>query len=422
MVINNNVLSILIASSMLIFALRGKFGAAVITICVLLIIFLKLTRKKIKISYCYFYAVFLLGFAVIFHAVRSYSFEYYLLIGYLAATLVLMNSDLNIYNKLWNVLGYISIFEAIGIYMQWLLPTVYYSFISLILPSSVIFAIRNRLAGGYYTGFCREVSYTMFFVVIGLGIYIFNLVESKNEIISCKKKRIIIIVFLLGALVISGKRATLLFFVVAIFIIQFINSRDRLKIVKYLLLGMAFIGAVWVLYPLWSRVPALSRIVDLLKYISADDMVGITNGRTAIYENAIELWKKNRMFGIGWGNFKYSTSQSTWYVGFDVHNCYLQILCETGIIGAIFYYILTFFSIINSIRSILITRKYGEEMHNVALLTAVIQIFFCMYSSTEPILYEYTDYIIYFISINITCLILKHTKMIKQKENNKGWV
>ena len=151
-------------------------------------------------------------------------------------------------------------------------------------------------------------------------------------------------------------------------------------------------------------------------------MVGITNGRTAIYENAIELWKKNRMFGIGWGNFKYSTSQSTWYVGFDVHNCYLQILCETGIIGAIFYYILTFFSIINSIRSILITRKYGEEMHNLALLTGFIQIFFCMYCITEPILYEYTDYIIYFISINITCLILKHTKMIKQKENNKGWV
>ena len=45
-----------------------------------------------------------------------------------------------------------------------------------------------------------------------------------------------------------------------------------------------------------------------------------------------------------------------------------------------------------------------------ASLAGFIQIFFLTYSMTEPILYEYSDYILYFIAINITGIILKSEK------------
>ena len=126
-----------------------------------------------------------------------------------------------------------------------------------------------------------------------------------------------------------------------------------------------------------------------------------------VYQNAIDLWNGNRIFGIGWGNFKYMVNKSLWYSGYDVHNCYLQILCENGLFGAIIFYILTIVSIFRFIRCVKIAGEYGNDYnYKLSLIVAYIQVFFIIYSFTEPILYEYTDYIIYFISINITNILL----------------
>ena len=98
---------------------------------------------------------------------------------------------------------------------------------------------------------------------------------------------------------------------------------------------------------------------------------------------------------------------SLWYAGFDVHNCYLQILCENGLIGAAIFYALTIISIFRFVKCLKKARECGDDyIYKLSLITAYIQIFFITYSFTEPILYEYTDYIIYFISINITNLLL----------------
>ena len=195
----------------------------------------------------------------------------------------------------------------------------------------------------------------------------------------------------------------MLFFVIALFITQFNRSRDKLKILKYTFIVVILIAFIWGTYPIWSKFSVLSRLTEIIQYLSLKDMVGVTNGRTVIYTNAIQLWHTNNWFGIGWGNFKYSVIDSLWYSGFDVHNCFLQILCETGIVGAVFYAILCFFSICNSCKLILLTNKSCETNDsNKANFCGYIQIFFILYSLTEPILYEYTDYMIFFCSFACT--------------------
>ena len=323
--------------------------------------------------------------------------------------MILLNNNLNIYDKVWNILGKISLFEAFGIFMQKLFPNIYYSFISIVLPSNVVSSIKNRLVEGYYTGFTREVSFTMFFIVIGLGIYLFDILKKDKENIDSnyKIKKYFKILFLFAALVVSGKRATLIFFLLTIFIIQFIRSKDSLKSMKYLGIGCGLILFLYISFPLWSKIESLSRIVELLTFIKEKNIIGITNGRNLIYQNAIDLWNTNRIFGIGWGNFKYMVNGSLWYAGFDVHNCYLQILCENGLIGAAIFYALTIISIFRFVKCLKKARECGDDyIYKLSLITAYIQIFFITYSFTEPILYEYTDYIIYFISINITNLLL----------------
>lgn len=415
-----HLLSILIAFSMLCYAIRGKVGAILITILNLILLVYLIREIIIKKSFSNVYALFIFAFALMFGIIRTSNFEYYLFIGYLTAILVLLNNKLDIYEKLWNILGKISLFEAFGIFIQKLFPNVYYSFMSIFLPSSVVLSIKNRLIEGYYTGFTREISFTMFLIIIGLGIYIYDILkddkrEKQNKDLNYKIKKYIKVAFLFGALFISGKRATLIIFLLTVFAIQFIKSKNTLKILKYLAIGGMGVFLLYITIPIWSKIGALSRIVELLNYIKDKDIIGITNGRTVIFQNAIDLWNNNPVIGIGWGNFKYLVSQSLWYSGYDVHNCYLQILCENGIVGAIFFYILTIVSIYRFVKCVKKTRDDGDNSkYKLAIIAAYVQIFFIIYSFVEPILYEYTDYIIYFISINITSILL--FKYEKQKE------
>ena len=386
---------------MFLFSLRGKVGAAFIVILTILLLYNnnKGERHWLSIGYAIFVAIFALSI----HVFRTLSYEFYMHIGYLAATLVLLNKNTDKYVLLWRYLREIAVLEAVGIYLQKLFPELYYSIISLLLPDNVIYSIQYRLMEGYFTGFSREVSYTMFFIVIGLGVCIFG--DYNNNKSRIKLINIIKAVLLFGALFISGKRATLLFFIITVVIIAFLRNKRRFKSLKYLLGACVVIILLWLTSPFWTQITALNRVVVLIDYIRDGDFVGITNGRIMIYQNALDLWKDNIWLGIGWGNFKYIVSESEWYYGFDVHNCYLQILCETGIIGAIAFYTLTMLSVAKIKFLLNELKDMSGKNQNTTLLIAYIQIFFLLYSITEPILYEYTDYILYFVCINISCII-----------------
>ena len=413
-------LSLLISLSMLCYAIRGNAGAIVITMLVFIFSVYLIKGKKINKSLSMIYGAFILAFALLIGIIRSCNFEYYLFVGYFGAVLVLFNSNLDVYKNIWNFLGKISIFEAIGVFFQKLFPSFYNSCISLVLPSSVVMSIQNRLLGGYSTGFTREISFTMFLIVIGLGIYIFDLLKIDDVKIdkNYKIKKYLIILFLFLALLISGKRATLLFFIVTLFIVEFMKSKNPLKFLKYFVIGGgALFLILYISFPLWSKISFLSRIVELLNYIGDKNIIGITNGRVVIYQHALELWKHNPLFGIGWGNFKYMVGSSYWYSGYDVHNCFLQILCETGLVGAVLFVILTISSIYRLVKCVKKSRECGNDYYyKLSILVTYIQVFFITYSFTEPILYEYTDYIIYFVSINITDLLL--LKLENNKEKN----
>ena len=58
----------------------------------------------------------------------------------------------------------------------------------------------------------------------------------------------------------------------------------------------------------------------------------ISTGRFDLYEIAYKAFSQSPIFGIGAGLFKEVTHAYT-----DVHNAYLQVLCEQGIIGLILF-------------------------------------------------------------------------------------
>lgn len=416
----NDLISILIGMSTLVFAFRGKFGAIIIILYSALLFLNLIKNPSLQIiPLDFLWGLFFLIHAIILHFIRSTSFKFYLFIGYLAIIFIFMCMKLENYNFLWKTLKYISIFEALGIYLQKIVPNIYYNIMSTVLPVTVIESIKNRMTNGYYTGFSREISYSMFLIVVGLGLYIFDVSFENHKNINVKNiKKGIIILFLFSALLISGKRATLFFFIGTLFIIYFLKSKSKFKIIKYTSIVIVGIVALYISFPVWSKIKVFQRVVELVNFAIAKDIDGITNGRAAIYIMASDLWEKNKWFGIGWGNFKYSIPDNLWFSGFDVHNCYLQVLCENGIIGAIFYYSLIICCIINFIRTIKILPKINLKHQKLALFAAYMQVFFILYSVTEPILYEYTDYIIFTISVNVTSLIVKDYKKSFRNQNH----
>ena len=63
-------------------------------------------------------------------------------------------------------------------------------------------------------------------------------------------------------------------------------------------------------------------------------------GRTLFWNNALKYWKENPKYfliGCGVGGFSEHAAEGTWAGGVMLHNTYLQILADYGLIGALLY-------------------------------------------------------------------------------------
>jgi len=65
---------------------------------------------------------------------------------------------------------------------------------------------------------------------------------------------------------------------------------------------------------------------DILSRFSESD--DISNNRFLFWEKAYDLFTTSKAWGIGWGAFVRRSKTGT-----SAHNIYIQLLCETGIIG-----------------------------------------------------------------------------------------
>lgn len=288
---------------------------------------------------------------------------------------------------------------ALATIFLFLNPDIYFEYVVNLFPNTRNFLIK-LYKSGYMSGITDHYSTNGMLIAVGLMIA-FCLYLSQKE-----KWFLFLSIFMETTLLMTGKRAHVLFTAVALFIVYSIslsNSVNRSKRSLYLIGSLIII--ITILYLIINYIPALAGSFSRMKMIISgeDDM----SGRMILWYAAIDIFKNNKLFGIGWKQFPNMTHIISMNFSdlsyMDTHNIYLQILSEDGIIGFIVF---IFFFIFCLITTFITSKKATIEAldhkdRTLLYFSLSYQIFFLLYGLTGNPLYESMMFIPYFMCCGI---------------------
>ena len=268
-----------------------------------------------------------------------------------------------------------------------------YPFISSINDTS-----HMGLSAYYSNGFTAHYSFNGMYVAMGVCIAMGSLVPlSGCQNVRKKLLKVIFVVLMFLVLLLTNKRAHILFTGAGAFLAYyFYNSNTptkRITKIMALIIGV-LLAAYFLSYFMPDAFEFLRRFEE-----SANGEGGISNGRYIVWGIATAFASGNKMFGTGWWSF-------CRYFGAHVHNIYLQLYVETGLIGTTIF-ILFFFNayvknivLIKEIRREKVFLSENAEKH--LIISLIYQTFFLLYGITGTCLYEIPTLVPYIIFATIT--------------------
>ena len=294
------------------------------------------------------------------------------------------------------------LFCFVGILVQMLLPNLYYGFaLFFFLNSDQIESWFSNEIG--YAGFTYQLGVTAVILILSF----FFIISNHKK---CNLGKILLLVIIFVALFLTGKRS---FAAMAVTIPLMISSFKKGNIIKlsFFLLFLGIIGYCLFSFfvqniDIFIDVPVVNRFAK--SYIGSQMGEDISTGRFDLYEIAYKAFSQSPIFGIGAGLFKEVTHAYT-----DVHNAYLQVLCEQGIIGLILFIFPLLNILIDSIQQL---RIASIRVMPYIECSVYLQIFYILYSFTGNTLVDVGCFGFYSISL---ALYIKSKTIIRYENNSK---
>ncbi|MCR5173708.1 MAG: O-antigen ligase family protein [Oscillospiraceae bacterium] len=161
----------------------------------------------------------------------------------------------------------------------------------------------------------------------------------------------------------------------------------------------------------------------------------ISSGRFELWETAWEQFKEHPVIGIGWGSFADYVSEefsdeharsSGAQAVVNVHNCYLQFLCETGIIGGILIMIPLFFLYFCSLVQVVRGAARRKSMSRLSFISSILsfggQSFFLLVAVLDMPFYHYRFWAFYGALILFSYASLERDGFAAKKLIGRGFV
>ncbi len=232
-------------------------------------------------------------------------------------------------------------------------------------------------------GMTSHYSTNGIYLGLGCGIMLVYFYTSQKKFTALRK---IVSTLIFVALLITGKRAQSLFCLSSLFFLYYVYSTNKKK-GRLLKITLIVVGIVIGILCLSLFIPdVMNVIIRLQSQISSGDLF---TGRLVFYEKAIKSFWESPLFGKGW--------RSEWYSqGIDVHNVYIQLLAETGIVGFGFFMFIFLSTLVVTIKRLKYIRCLPEEYSStyksneekILSISLYVQCFFLQYCLTGNPLYD----------------------------------
>lgn len=309
-------------------------------------------------------------------------------------------ANASVYGLSMKVIKVMSICYAVSIWIQLLLPSIYNAYLAILTAKDRMSIIDFRELDGMYTGFSTNCGFTAAHLSAGILCYISTLKLKR-------KKSLLILLFLFVSLLMTGKRSTFIFLVLTIVLLYIISAKKREKIKVYLRIYLVLLTIVllyFMLGGLFSMVPAISRMTQTVDGLLLG--MDVSSNRTLYYGYAWELFKDNLWFGVGWGNYRNLTlGHVTWVNTVEVHNIYLQMLTEMGIIGfcgMVIPMVVVWVKTKSFYRELLSVKAVGNVTWRALMFYSLgYQTFFLLQGLTENPLYDINFSLMYLVCCSI---------------------
>lgn len=266
---------------------------------------------------------------------------------------------------------------------------------------------QDNFAQGYNPGLTSHYSTNGMYLSIAT-IYFFSIYLNKKE-----KKYFILSVLSIVALLFTAKRAHLLFTIISCLVMFLVTNKSKMsnKVISITLLLVFFVIFIQVLS---IFIPQLLSVIE--RFEEGVSSGNLLNGRQELYELAIDIWKKNIFFGNGWGAFSFNFHYHLDYTGYgveymDAHNVYLQLLCECGFIGLVYFIYIASNTALKSLK-ILLKNKKNDNFY--MAFSFGFQVFFLLYCLSGNPLYDIQCYFIYFLCIGLSWSVWFETREVKR--------
>lgn len=278
----------------------------------------------------------------------------------------------------WIVIGLVT---AAVILLSKAGPNLYKSLANRIYPSITRQYNLQLLKDGYSASVGRSISYTCYLLFFALA---FVLCGNFHYWVKAG-----FTLFFLVVLAATGRRGETVAAAASVMIFLFVSLNRKKKgarILKILAVLFVVAAVLLLLWPWISSINVFQRFIQTLEKMRGGQ--DYTSGRTNLYAQALALFREHPVFGIGWDSFgTYRGSDSALS---NVHNIYLQLLCETGIVGAVIILSIFAFLLVKAIR---IVRRYAAlQVRNAAqrlsVFSLMAQAFFLIVGLVDNPIYK----------------------------------
>lgn len=301
------------------------------------------------------------------------------------------------------------IFYAVCTIVFWFTPSFYLGTVVNLFPET-----RTRLIEWYNSGCMAGLSshYSVNAIYIANGLIME--VSRIFAVHRVKKHQILLVILMGAALLLTGKRGHIIFTAAAVFAIYWYYNEKKMRLlnaIRFLITG-ACVAVV-----IFSVFPVLGVFIERFQeQIRAGNI--LTN-RWMFWKLAFQKFSEHPVIGIGWGQFLAESDEVLDYMA-HVHNVYIQLLCETGIVGFGIYVSWIVIRLREAVRLFVFSRKFWRDIpYRIRwslIYSLCFQVFFVLYGFTGNPLYDAIVFIPYIIACSITIYygkgLIRHRKVV----------